>query len=94
MIDITVREMDVMPDDTKVYMTVGKMFALTPKDELRGDLIKARHESLTKDDGRKSLRDQFMTKLRESEDRIDELANQIDAARSKARAATTSATPS
>lgn len=84
-IDITVREMDAMQDDTKVYMAVGKMFALKPKEDLKKDLIKERDESLSKDEGRKSLRDQFVTKLKESESRIDELAYQIDAARSKAR---------
>lgn len=88
-LDITVREMDAMPGDTKTYMAVGKMFALSPKDELRGDLTQAKDESLKKDEGRKSLRDQFMTKLKESENRIDELANQIDASRSKTRQAST-----
>lgn len=88
-LDITVREMDAMPDHTKTYMAVGKMFALSPKDELRGELMQARDDSQKKDEGRKSLRDQFMTKLKESENRIDELANQIEAARSQARQVST-----
>lgn len=84
-LDITVRELDSMPSESKVYMAVGKTFALNPKDELRAELVQAREGSLKKDDDRKRLRDQFMNKLRESEDRIDELANQIDLLRSKAR---------
>lgn len=84
---ITVRELDAMPNESKVYMAVGKMFALNPKDELRSELVQAREESLKKDDDRKRLRDQFVNKLRESEDRIGELANQIDLSRSKAREA-------
>eukprot|EP00177_Eucheuma_denticulatum_P002830 GFKZ01005074.1.p1 GENE.GFKZ01005074.1~~GFKZ01005074.1.p1 ORF type:complete len:125 (+),score=28.71 GFKZ01005074.1:334-708(+) len=79
--DITVRELDAMPDQTKVYMAVGQMYALSPKDELRADLVKKRDESLRKDDEWKRLRDQFITKLKESEERIDELANQIDVSR-------------
>lgn len=86
-LDITVREMDAMPDNTNTYMAVGKMFALSPKDELRTELTQAKDESLKKDEGRNSLRDQFMTKLKESENRIDELANQIETARSKAKEA-------
>lgn len=82
-IDITVKEMDVMADNTKVYMAVGKMFAFSPKDELRNDLIQAREESIRKDENRKTLREQFLSKLRESENRIDEMADQIEAARAK-----------
>lgn len=83
-IDITIREMDHMRDETKVYMAVGKMFALRKKDELRTDLVEASEDSLSKDEDRKNLRDQFLNKLKESEIRIDELAMQIDAARAKA----------
>lgn len=83
-LDITVREMDAMSDNTNVYMSVGKMFALTPKEELRAELVRTKDDSLKKDEGRKSLRDQFMVKLKESETRIDELAEQIEAARVKA----------
>lgn len=83
-IDITVREMDAMPDHTNMYMGVGKMFVLTPKQEMRDTLTQAKDESLTIDDGRISLREQFLVKLKESEQRIDELAHQIEAARVKA----------
>lgn len=83
-IDITVREMDAMPDDTNMYMGVGKMFVLTPKQEMRDTLTQAKDESLTIDDGRISLREQFLVKLKESEQRTDELAHQIEAARVKA----------
>jgi len=83
-LDVTVRELDAMSDDTNVYMSVGKMFALSPKDELRGDLVRSRDESVKKDDGHKSLRDQFMTKLKESEQRVDEVAAQIEATRAQA----------
>lgn len=83
-IDITVREMDAMLDDTNMYMGVGKMFVLTPKQEMRDTLTQAKDESLTIDDGRISLREQFLVKLKESEQRIDELAHQIEAARVKA----------
>lgn len=84
MLDITVKEMDAMPDQTRVYMAVGKMFALRKKKQLRSDLIAARDDSQKKDEGRKSLRDQFMTKLKESENLIDEVTEQIEAARMKA----------
>lgn len=80
-LDITVRELDAMPNQTKVYMAVGQMYALSPKDELRAELVQTRDESLRKDDDRKRLRDQFINKLKESEERIDELANQIDVSR-------------
>lgn len=83
-IDITVREMDAMPDHTNMYMGVGKMFVLTPKQEMRDTLTQAKDESLTIDDGRISLREQFLVKLKESEQRIDELAHQIEVARVKA----------
>lgn len=83
-LDVTVRELDVMPDDIKVYMSVGKMFALTPKNELRGDLVLSKEDSVKKDKDRKSLRDQFINKLKESETRIDEVAASIDATRAQA----------
>lgn len=83
-IDITVREMDAMVDDTNTYMGVGKMFVLTPKQELRSTLESAKQESIKRDEGRISLREQFLIKLRESENRIDEIAQQIEATRSKA----------
>lgn len=88
-LDITVRELDAMPKETKVYMAVGKMFALNPKDELRTELVQAREKTLKRDDDRRRLREQFVNKLKESEDRIDELANLIDLSRSKAREDTT-----
>lgn len=86
-IDITIREMDAMSDDTTVYMSVGKMFVCTPKPELRSNLMETKHESTLRDDGRTSLREQFINKLKESDTRIDELANQIESARVKAAAA-------
>lgn len=89
-IDITVREMDMMPDDTNMYMSVGKMFVLTPKTEMRESLVKDKEETVTRDDGRTSLREQFLVRLKESEYRIDELARQIEAARVKARSSSAS----
>lgn len=83
-IDISVREMDAMPDDTRMYMSVGKMFVLSSKQQLRTDLLDSKDQSLKRDQGRKSLREQFIQKLRESETRIDEIVDQIDAVRSKA----------
>lgn len=82
-IDISVREMDAMADDTRMYMSVGKMFVLSSKQGLRTDLLNSKEQSLQRDQGRKSLREQFIQKLRESETRIDEIVDQIDAARSK-----------
>lgn len=84
-LDITVREMDAMPQDTKTYMAIGKMFAFAPKEQLRTQLLQAKDESLKKDEGRGSLRDQFISKLKESEHRIDDLATQIEEARAKAK---------
>lgn len=81
MLDVTVREMDAMPDDTKVYMAIGKMFALTPKPDLRSDLVANRDESQGRDAGRKALREQFVAKLKESDLRLDELTKQIEASR-------------
>lgn len=83
-IDISVREMDAMPNDTRMYMSVGKMFVLSSKQQLRTDLLNSKDQSLKRDQGRKSLREQFIQKLRESETRIDEIVDQIDAVRSKA----------
>lgn len=82
-IDITIKEIDAMADNTRTYMAIGKMFALRPKDELRTELAEAKDESLKKDGGHKDLREQFVNKLRESESRIDELAAQIEATRAK-----------
>lgn len=84
-LDITVREMDAMPDQTKTYMAIGKMFAFAPKDQLRGELLQAKEESFKKDEGRSTLRDQFVTKLKESENRIDEIAKQIEDSRARAK---------
>lgn len=84
-LDITIREMDSMNNQTKVYMAIGKMFALNPKDELKTQLIETRNESMKKDEDRKKLRDKFVARLRDSENRIDELACQIDQSRAKKR---------
>lgn len=84
-IDITVREMDSMEDDTNTFMSVGKMFVMTPKQELRDFLITDKQECIKRDDGRTTLREQFLVKLKESEYRIDELARQIEAVRVEAR---------
>lgn len=85
-IDITVREMEAMSDNTPVYMSVGKMFVLSPRTDLRSSLITSRNESLKRDDDRRTLRQQFVNKLKEGEVKIDELADQIEAARTRAAA--------
>ncbi|KAI0566939.1 Prefoldin [Gracilaria domingensis] len=83
-LDITVKEIEKMPDDMKTYVGVGKMFVLRQKEKLRSDFVESNAESLKKDQDRKQLRNQFLSKLRENENRIDELADQIEAARAKA----------
>lgn len=88
-LDITVREMDAMPEQTKTYMAIGKMFAFSPKDQLRRELLQAKEESFKKDEGRSTLRDQFVTKLKESENRIDEIAKQIEDSRARAKDSST-----
>lgn len=85
-IDITMREMDAMPDSTNMYMSVGKMFVLTPKQEMHASLSDTKKDSIKRDEGRTSLREQFLVKLKESENRIDELAHQIEATRAKTSA--------
>lgn len=85
-IDITMREIDAMPDSTKMYMGVGKMFVFSKKQEMSASLSEAKDESIKRDEGRTSLREQFLVKLKESENRIDELAHQIEAARVKTAA--------
>ena len=79
-IDVTVREMDAMPDNTTVYMGLGKMFVLTERGELRRSLLTTRNESLTKDNDRRSLREQFINKLKEGETKIYKLADSSAAA--------------
>lgn len=83
-IDISVKEIDAMPHNTRMFMGLGKMFVLTEKQKFRSNLLETKEESLKKDQGRTSLREQFIQKLRESESRIDEIVDQIEAARSNA----------
>lgn len=82
-IDITVREMDIMSDDTKVYMSVGKMFVASPKHDLMNTLVQSKEDSTKRDQDRTLLREQFINKLKESQQRIDEVADRIEAIRSK-----------
>lgn len=83
-LDITIHEMDNMPENMKTYVAAGKMFLLRPKDDLRSDFINGKIESRKRDDDRNRLRTQFLNKLREGEARIDELADQIEVLRAKA----------
>ncbi|CAN8074165.1 unnamed protein product [Agarophyton chilense] len=83
-LDITVNELDKMPEDIRTYVGVGKMFVLRRKENVKSDFVENNSESLKKDQDRKRLRSQFLSKLRENESRIDELADQIEAARAKA----------
>ncbi len=85
MLDVTIREMNNMGPDTKVYKPIGKMFMLTPKDKLRDEFVEVKKESAKRDDGRIALREQFVTKLKESEKRSEELATKIEETRSKNR---------
>lgn len=83
-LDVTVQEIDNMPPNVKTYFGLGKMFVLQPKSDLRSEFVNENNESLRKDEDRKRLRKQFLKKLSENENRIDELADQIEAARAKA----------
>ncbi|PXF50001.1 putative prefoldin subunit 1 [Gracilariopsis chorda] len=83
-LDVTVQEIDNMPPDVKTYVGLGKMFVLQPKSDLRSDFVHEKNESVKKDEDRKRLRKQFLSKLSENENRIDELADQIEATRAKA----------
>lgn len=86
MLDVTVREMDAMPREAKVYKPVGKMFVLAPKEQLRGEFLELKQESTKRDTGRMSLREQFVSKLKDSEKQSEDLAKRIEAARAKTRA--------
>jgi chaperonin cofactor prefoldin len=73
-IDITVREMDRLPADTRTYRVVGKMFVLVGAEDLRSELVDIKNESAKKDDSRLALRDQFVAKLKDAEYQSEQLA--------------------
>lgn len=81
-IDISIRELDALEaPDPVLYHAVGKMFLLKPTPSLRALLLDSKEQSLARDEGRTSLRTQFIQKLKESESRIDEIADNIEAGR-------------
>jgi chaperonin cofactor prefoldin len=73
-IDITVREMDRLPADTRTYRVVGKMFVLVGAEDLRSELVDIKNESAKKDDSRFALREQFVAKLKDAESQSEQLA--------------------
>lgn len=82
-LDVTLKEMENIGDDTPVYKPVGKMFVLAPKDKLIGEFKEAKLASAKRDEGKLKLREQFVTKLKDSEKKSDDIAEKIEAARKK-----------
>lgn len=76
---VTVSELGKLPASTRTFRAVGKMFALTPRDDLCDELEDAVEMSKKRDDGRVLLRDQFAGKLKEAEAAADQLAGQMQA---------------
>lgn len=71
---IAVDEMDRLAPDTSTYRAIGKMFVLQDPKELREALVEAGKASEKRDESRQMLRDQFVTKLKDTEEQADQLA--------------------
>jgi chaperonin cofactor prefoldin len=73
-LDITVREMDRLPADTRTYRAIGKMFVLSNAKGLRTELVDIKTDSAKNDESRLALRDQFVAKLKDAEAQSEQLA--------------------
>lgn len=82
-LDVTLKEMDNIGEDTPVYKPIGKMFVLAPKDKLITDFKQAKSSSAKRDESKLKLREQFVTKLKDSEKMSEDIAEKIEAARKK-----------
>jgi prefoldin subunit 1 len=76
-IDVTIREMEQLPRDTRTYRVVGKMFVVTEPADLRAELLDIKGESERRDEGRLALRDQFVARLKDTEAQADMLASNM-----------------
>lgn len=85
MLDVTLKGMGSMGDDAKMYKPLGKMFVLAPKSKLEHEFKEAKRDGAKRDEGKLKLREQFVNKLKESEKASEEIAERIEAVRSKSR---------
>ncbi len=82
-LDVTLKEMESITEDTPVYKPVGKMFVLAPKDKLIADFKEAKTNSAKRDESKLKLREQFVSKLKDSEKMSEDIAEKIEATRKK-----------
>lgn len=74
---VTVSELQKLPPTTRTFRAVGKMFALSERGALCRELEDSVEMSITRDEDRTVLRDQFIGKLKDAESQADQLAAQM-----------------
>lgn len=71
---VTLTALDALPENTRTYRAVGRMFALNDRAELRRDLEASCADSEKQSVARTALRDQFASKLKDAEGQAEQLA--------------------
>jgi chaperonin cofactor prefoldin len=72
-LDVTVGELDNLEPGTRTFRAVGKMFVIAQQDVLRKDLVDSKNASAKRDESRVVLRDQFVSKLKDTDAQTEAL---------------------
>jgi len=81
---ITINHLETLPPGTVTYRPLGKCFVLEPREELTIRMNNAIEKNGREAEVKLKLRQQFVDKLKENEDQLEELMDQIEKT-SKAR---------
>ena len=71
--DLTEREITALPEDTKLYSTVGRAFLLQSRSEILGELGRVKKDAADKIDSKKQQQETVQRKLKESEEALRQL---------------------
>lgn len=71
---VTLCALEALPEGTRTYRAVGRMFALNEGADLRRDLESSAAESEKQSATKTALRDQFASKLKDAEAQAEQLA--------------------
>eukprot|EP00189_Rhodosorus_marinus_P010136 CAMPEP_0184740082 /NCGR_PEP_ID=MMETSP0315-20130426/3064_1 /TAXON_ID=101924 /ORGANISM="Rhodosorus marinus, Strain UTEX LB 2760" /LENGTH=128 /DNA_ID=CAMNT_0027209489 /DNA_START=73 /DNA_END=459 /DNA_ORIENTATION=- len=74
---LSLNHIDQLPESTNTYKPIGKMFVLENKEDLKRQLNESMKQSAEDSAAKTSLRDQFVTKLKENEAQVEELTAQL-----------------
>mmetsp|Transcript_40566 Transcript_40566/g.160881 ORF Transcript_40566/g.160881 Transcript_40566/m.160881 type:complete len:99 (-) Transcript_40566:450-746(-) len=74
---LSLNHLEQLPDSTNTFKPVGKMFVLEDKEDLKQQLNESMKQSAEESVAKTSLRDQFLSKLKENEAQVEELTAQL-----------------